>query len=167
MKLYLKLFLSIGIPFGIGMGCIVGFRDGIYLGAVQGIIQGSVFGLIMALVLGTMHKIKTKNSGDDIGPYQSKTITVSSSLEALFDKCLSSLEQIKAQVISANKGEGVILAKTGMSWMSFGEIIKMGLVIDGENNIKVTISSRPKLKTTLVDFGKGHQNIFSLVSTIR
>ncbi|MCK5023515.1 MAG: hypothetical protein KAS04_05055 [Candidatus Aenigmarchaeota archaeon] len=170
MKLYMKLFLGTGIPFGVTMGTMAGLKGGLSVGISSGSMQGLFFGLIMSLVLGTFHKMKTKGmsskKGDDVGPNQTRTVTIVDSVESAFEKCLQALGSIKANVTENNKENGTITAKTSMSWKSFGEEIRISLIKDDSGKIQVTVSSAPKLKTTLVDYGRGRQNVTSLIEFI-
>ena len=170
MNLYVKLFLVTGIPYGVLMGFFFGATRGLKVGILSGLLSGPLFGLFMSLVLGTFHKMKTKKissgPGDDVGPHQSRTITVDTPFESIFEKCLLALGNIKAKVTNTDKVAGTITAKTKMSWKSFGEEIQITVVRDEGSKAKVIVSSAPKLKTTLVDYGKGHQNVTSLMDFI-
>jgi len=170
MNLYVKLFLGVGIPFGVFMGFYVGFTRGLSVGIWSGLMSGLFFGFFMSLVLGTFHKMKTKRmssgTGDDVGPHQSRIVTVDTPFESIFEKCLQALGNIKAKVTNTDKVAGTITAKTKMSWKSFGEEIQITVDRGEGGKTKVTVSSAPKLKTTLVDYGKGHQNVTSLIGFI-
>jgi hypothetical protein len=50
---------------------------------------------------------------------------------------------------------------------SWGEEIKIILKSNKENNFEYQLSSSPKLKTTIVDYGKNLENINKIESVIK
>ncbi len=105
------------------MGTMAGFTGGISVRIRTGLMQGLFFGIFMSLVLGTFHKMKTKgmssDKGDDVGPNQTRTVTIGDSVESAFEKCLQALGRIKAKVTETNKESGTITAKTSMMLEEF------------------------------------------------
>ena len=170
MNFYTKLFLGTGIPYGFIMGCFFGLRSGLIAGILLGMLSGLFFGFFMALVLGLFHKMQTKGissgKGDHVGPNQSRTISLEIPIETAFGKCLQSLNTIKAKVTHKDESQGLIQATTGMSWKSIGEKINIQLSRNGNNKAEVTVSSSSKWVTTLVDYGKGYQNVTSIIDFI-
>ena len=63
--------------------------------------------------------------------------------------------------------ENGVLLKTGMTMKSWGEEIKIILKSNKENNFEYQLSSSPKLKTTIVDYGKNLENINKIESVIK
>tara|TARA_B110000967_G_scaffold192680_1_gene219530 strand:- start:3469 stop:3978 length:510 start_codon:yes stop_codon:yes gene_type:complete len=63
--------------------------------------------------------------------------------------------------------ENGILLKTGMTWKSWGEKIKIILQTKQGSNFDYQISSSPKLKTTLVDYGKNLENVNRIKNVIK
>ena len=59
---------------------------------------------------------------------------------------------------------GRINAKAGMSWKTWGEIITFSVNKKDENVMQIEISSRPSVRTTLVDYGKNIANVNSIVN---
>ena len=175
MNLYIKILLVAGIPFGVIMGWMYGVGSlggsgGLSVGLKSGLMHGLLFGFFMSLFLGIFQKMKTKRmsskKGDDVGPNQTRTVTINDSVDSAFEKCVKALGIIKAKVTETNKESGSITANTSMSWKSFGEEIKIVLNKADGGKTQVTVSSAPKLKITLVDYGKGHQNVTSLIDVI-
>ena len=171
MRLYIKLFLYTGIPFGVIMGIIVGYSDGLSRGILSGLIQGLIFGFFMSLILGTTHKMTTKNIFSDlkdyIRPHQTLDVSFNESLDSVFEKCLQSLNKIKAKAVVSNKEKCLITAKMPMSWKSFGEEIEIKLSKESETKIRATVTSTPSFKTTLLDYGKGRQNVTLFVKELK
>ena len=63
--------------------------------------------------------------------------------------------------------ENGILLKTGITLQSWGEEIKIILKSNQENSYEYIISSSPKLKTALVDYGKNLENINRIENVIK
>jgi len=173
MKLFLKLFF-VGIPFGLIAGITVGLlKHDLLFGITSGLTQGLFFALSISLIIGTFHKIMTRNMSADRGghiePRQSLTETVVGPYDTVFEKCIHTLQQRKAKIIYSDKKNGSIVAKLPASWKSFGEELKVYLEKEdgADKEAKVTISSSPRVKTTIVDYGKGLQNVTTLLTAIK
>jgi hypothetical protein len=115
----------------------------------------------MSLILGTIHKLRTKKmaTAGDIGPTQTTTNEMSSNLESAFEKCIHALNQFGTKIQSQDKTKSEIKAVSGMTWKSWGEALTVRLSGAANDKVRIEISSSPKLKTTLVDFGKGRENV--------
>jgi len=157
MKLYLKLFLATGIPFGLIMGVMYG-------DLTKGLFVGLFFGFFMSLILGTLNIIFTKKSTSQdsskaTGVHQTKVLELQLPYDKTFDLCISSLDSVKGTVKQEERSLGKVVAKTGMTWKSFGETIQFDVrKIDNEKT-QVQISSKPALPTTLVDYGRNLENV--------
>lgn len=167
MKLYLKIFLISGATFGLVAAILVGFTTDLKRGIALGVGAGPLFGLWMALTIGTTHKVLTRKyaNSEEVTPNQSTTIELDSSLDQSFEQCTEALAQFGAMIQSSDKMKLEIKAATGMSWKSYGEILTIRL-IPGHQNVRIEISSSPKLKTTLVDYGKGRKNVDTIARLI-
>lgn len=161
MKLYLKLFLATGIPYGLIMG--------LYRGdATTGLVLGSFFGLFMSLSLGTMHfiyskKLKSYGSGNTTGVHQEKTLELQLPFYKICNLCITSLEAVNGRIVEKSEQEegtsAKVVAKTKMTWKSFGESIQFDIHKINSDKTEVKISSKPTLGTTLVDYGRNLENI--------
>jgi hypothetical protein len=123
----------------------------------------------MSLIMGTFHKLKTKNIsiGKYITPEQSVSFELIDSAEELFKKCIQVLNQMGAKITDQNKISGEIKASTSMSWKSFGELILIRMTENKNGKTEIYISSSPKLRTTLLDYGKGYENVDEIASFIK
>ncbi len=160
-RLYVKTFFLTGVPYGLCMMGVDwalgnGFRWGRFLFLMF------FFGLTMSLVLVSLHKYKLRKLGvreiddDNIGVRQSRKLSSRLSLSELTDKLKANSATRKMRVKEIENG---ILLKTGISWKSWGEIIKIVLKNRSETGFEYQITSYPKLKTSLVDYGKSIENI--------
>lgn len=151
MTLYLKLFAATGIPFGIIMGVIHNPFTGLW--------AGGMFGAIMALVLGSLQHM----TGGDRGTpkvRQESVLLFDAEKNLLFSRCLDALGSLHKCKVTEEDGQAFrIMAETGTTWKSFGETITIVVREDGPVKAQAIIKSEPKVKTTLVDYGKNRENV--------
>lgn len=83
----------------------------------------------------------------------------------LLSTCEQAISQLGLQVKS-NDNTGKIIAKSRLSFFSWGEIITIELS-KFSSLTEVTISSRCRLATQIVDWGKNRRNVQSIVDLIR
>ncbi len=161
LKLYLKLFLGCGIPIGIITAALTRIVFGVGGRLAFGLASGIIFGLFMSLILGTFHKFKTKKIviSKDVSVYQTRSIYLEISLDAAFDRCCEALRQIGAKTKSKDREQARIEAKTTINWKSWSEVIFIQLTDQNTGQVIVQISSSPRVRTTLVDYGKGYENV--------
>ncbi len=173
MKLYIKLFFITGIPFGIimGMVSIISERLSIEAGIYLGVETGLFYGFFMSLILGTRHRSQIKKLGLNVNahvsPIQTETLCIEEEYEIAFEKALRSLMRMKANIISSEKYKGEIVAKTPMSWSGFGEDMTVHLSKEDESLTRVSVTSRPVLKATMIDYGKGRKNIVTFFEYLK
>lgn len=160
MRLYLKLFLAFGVPFGLLMGIL-------YPYPALALLIGTVYGAIMAGIFGTLqHRAvrgKKKTSAD--GVQQQRNIEVDMPYDAAFAACLEAVGEIqRAQFRQIDRAAGTIKARTSINLLTYGEIITFRLQPLDAHTTCIRISSRPRLKTTLIDYGRNleHVNRLSL-----
>lgn len=159
-KLYLRTFLLTGIPYGL---LTVGFdlADGNGFRLWKFLFLTSCFGC-MSFLLVSFHKYRLKKNGvremtnQNLGVSQKKNLKSDINKSELIEKLKSDpvIGKMKMQEI-----ENGIILKTGMTWLSWGEEIRIIMQTKRESDFDYQISSRPKLKTTLVDFGKNLENV--------
>ena len=85
-----------------------------------------------------------------------------SSKEALFTACKKAIEQCKFEIESAHENEGLILAKTKLSWLSWTEKFKVQIKEDGV----VSAKSECFLPTQIVAWGKNKKNVKNFFSAL-
>lgn len=168
-KLYLKTFLLTGIPFGLIMlvSDLVG-GNGFILWKL--LSSSFFFGAIMSLMLVFLHRYGISKNGtqgskdQNLGVNQKKNVQSELNISEI-------VEKLKANPITQKmrmkKIESGILLETGMSWKSWGEKIKIILQTKAGSKFEYQISSHPKLKTTLVDYGKSLENVNQIENVIK
>ena len=168
MKIYLKLLLTTGVPFGILAGVIYSLLFSPLTGLIAGLLAGILFGGLMSLILGTLHTWSVKRlpfkSKNVMDIHQVRSVEMKLLYDKVFDLCIESLRLIrKCRIVEENRSQGKIIARTGITWKSWGEIITFD-IRKMNDVIQVEISSRPVVRTTLVDYGKNLENVEKIAS---
>ena len=169
MNLYLKLFLAMGISFGIFMGIFYSFQFGFPLGMGIGMVTGIFFGGLISLILGFLHNqsVKRISSGkykQTLSVHHTRHVKLRLPYDRVFDLCLESLTSIeKCKIQKEDRHEGRIIAKAVMTWKTWGDVILFKIQRISNDEIQVEVSSRPALRTTLVDYGKNLENVQKIV----
>jgi len=172
MKIHLKLFLAMGIPFGIVMGIFFSFKHGISSGMVDGVSSGLFVGGFMSLMLGFMHRrsvkrISSETSEEALGVHHVRKVKLQLTYDKVFDLCMASLSLIKkCKIQNEDRSQGKIVAKVGMTWKTWGDVISFEVREIDNDGVQVEVSSRPSVRTTLVDYGKNLENVKTLVGYI-
>ena len=162
-----------GVPFAIMEGLFFSLRIGFWWGMVRGLFSGILFGLLMSITLGWLHHRSIKKLPFATGEYQAgvhqvRTLRVHLPYEASLALCKDSLRVIKKSTLQNEDGSvGRLDAKTGMTWKAWGERISFGVqrISDTESEIEVT--SRPIIRTTLIDYGKNLENVEEILLYLR
>jgi len=166
VKILLKLFFYTGIPFGFLMTIcfivILGFE---FSSGIQfGLLSGAAFGIIMTLLLGYLHLMSVKKTGlaDSKNAYDVKhsaNMNVSLRYEDAFQLCLKSLEKVKTPAVQhQDSDQGMITAKTGKTWNTWGDIVSFQLRKVDEHVTSIEVESRPA-KFQIIDYGENLKNI--------
>jgi hypothetical protein len=102
-----------------------------------------------------IRKLTTKDNKEAFSPRQKRDIVLFTNYDRAFDLCFESVGLLrKARVTSQNKQQGIIKAKKGMNWYSFGSKINFKLLKVTEFTTQIEITIEPLLQTTLVDYGE-------------
>ncbi len=178
MNLYLKLFLALGIPPGILTGAFGSFLFGFPVGLFVGLIAGLFAGGLFSLPVGYLHRLSVRRMlavrrmpyGEPEGAMEVRHVRhveLRLPYDQAFDLCISSLNAVKkGRIRREDRPSGRIEAKAGMTWKSWGEVISFDLRRIDENRTRVELSSKPVLRTTLVDGGKNLENVEKIAGTL-
>lgn len=160
-KLYIKTFLLTGIPYGLIMtGIDIAAGSGFSLWKF--LFLTFFFGVTMSIGMVTFHRYRLKKNGireltdENLKVSQTKDFKSKLNRQELIEKLKSDPIIGKMEMTEVENG---ILINSGMSWKSWGEEIKIILNSNRDEEFVYRVSSKPKLKMTLVDFGKSHSNI--------
>lgn len=168
-KLYLKTFLQTGISYGLIM---LGFdlADGNGFRLWKFLFLTFFFGTSMSLLLVSFHKSRLKKNGiqemtdQNLGVSQQKIVKSDLNKSELIEKLKT--DPIIGKMIMKEIENGIVL-KTGMTWKSWGEEIRIILQTKVGSDFDYQISSRPKLTTTLIDYGKNLENVNRIENIIK
>ncbi|MDH7448192.1 hypothetical protein [Aquimarina sp. 2201CG14-23] len=168
-KLYLKTFLLTGIPYGLIM---LGFdlANGEGFSLWKYLFLSFFFGITMSLILVSFHRHRLKKNGiqeisnDTIGVNQSINLKSGLNKTDLIKKLKNDPIIGKMKMTETENG---ILLKSGVTWKSWGEEIKIMLKSEKESDFEYIVSSSPKLKTMLIDYGKNLENINRIENVIK
>lgn len=169
IKLYVKTFLLTGIPYGI---ITLGFdlADGSGLRIWKLLISAFFFGILMSLILVSIHwywlnKIGVREMSDEnISVHQKRILKTKLNKFELIEKLKADPGIRKMKMTEVEDG---IILRTDMTWKSWGEEMKINIQAIGENDFEYQITSSPKIKTTLVDFGINLENVNRIENTIK
>lgn len=175
--LLLKLFLFAAAPFGllVGVGCcgvlaMVGAlpdmpfssAQGALAGLAIGGLAGLLFGISMTTILGVLHFSQTA----DPRVHHRRRVVVHGSSEKATSMCMAAIASIPNVNIEKDSSEFRVVAKKGMTWRSWGDLITCDIRSAGPNEQTIEIASRPLLRTTLVDYGSNLENVNAIVSSL-
>lgn len=168
-KLYLKTFLLTGIPYGLLMiGTDILEGEGFSL--FKFLFLTFFFGITMSLTQVSLHKYSLKKHGindvtdANVGVAQTKKFFSELNLTELKIKLNNDPAIRKMKMKDTENG---ILLTTGISWKSFGENINIFINSHHDSRYEYVVSSSPKIKTTMVDYGKNLENVNRIEKLIK
>lgn len=168
-KLHLKVFLFTGVTYGLIL-FLLDLMNKNEFALSKLLFMTLFFGITMSLTLVSLHKYRLKKIGiqeitdENLNVNQSKTLSSELNTAALIEILASDSIIGKMKMIETKNG---IHLKTGISWKSWGENIKITLKSEQDSRFEYEISSSPKLKTTIVDYGKNLENIKRIEKLIK
>ncbi len=172
---YLKLFLcmsvsfglTMGVLFGIAMGSTLGGRsDALEIGLKAGffmLLSGPAFGWVCALLLGTYQIWKVAKQDLGVSP---ETLKVNQEQRLIIDQpsgevgetCRRALETIPRHRILA-QDPTTLSAKCQAGWGRIANRVRVVIEREGADSCRVTINSKPGLRTVMVDGGDNLRNV--------
>lgn len=160
LLLYLKVFLLLGISFGLFMSLIdLAFGDGFDIDLF--IYRVSFFGTWMAVIFVTMQLFGLRRLGIKNFTDENLKVRQSMSLQSAIDK-QTLISKLRSDPtfgkMHLTEKENEIDLESGTTLWSWGENISIKSIPSPGAN-EYVIESRPKLKTTLADFGKNMRNV--------
>jgi hypothetical protein len=169
----LKIFFLSGAPFGFLMGAWYYNLYGLQAGIKGGLFAGAFFGFLTFIILGLLHrqavkKIKGKSTRETMGMHHTRAIEIQLPYPRAFDLCIQSLSLMKrCRILEHDRSKGKITAKTGLNWKTWGDTITFNIKKTGKEHLKISVSSRPTARTTLVDYGKNLENVEKIISFVK
>ena len=175
MKPYLKLFLGMFIPFALCFG-LLGFLtyDDSSLGLRINLYKSATAGAIFSILLGSAHIFCVRRWSflkydRPLGVRHTRELELQLPYDGAFELCVQSVSSIKkCRILEKDQVRGTILAKTSLSWWKANrDLVSFGLRKIDDDRTHVEVSSRPALRTVLVDFGKNLDNVERLTKFLK
>ena len=95
-----------------------------------------------------------------MGVHHVRSVELRLPYDKAFELCVESLSTIKRCTIrNEERAQGKILARAGINWKTWGEVLSFELRHRGDEGTQIEISSRPAIRVTFVDFGKNLDNV--------
>lgn len=162
MKKIVLLFLVTTVPFTIVMSILNRSIE-------TGLISGLFFGITMTVILGLLDFALSKKNGNEItnSVVQMSEIQLSLSFDDTFELCKKSVSKINGEITIEDKRNGRIQAKTRVNILTWGDIVKFELIEIDQGITRVKIESRPKVRMTVIDYGKNLENVQSIVRYLK
>lgn len=161
INLYLKIFLLAGVSYGLVM-LAFNWADGTPFHIWRFLFSTLFFGMAMSLLLVSLHTYRIKQRGiqeiteDHLRLFQSQIFKTSLTHTELLERLKS--DPIIAQMKATEIENGIQLS-SGRSLYSWGEKITVLLKSEGPGEYEYEVTSRPKVKVTLLDYGKNLENV--------
>ena len=163
MKLYLKLWLAMAIPYGLLMAIFM-------TDPAVGALTGALFGTIMSLIFGTLQhqSFRGKKADAERSVKQSRNIELDLPIDEAFNLCLEAYTQLRRAVIrKIDRESHTIEIRTGINWLTYGEIITLHLSPIDLHTTEVVVNSRPRIKSVMIDYGRNLQNVNLIMLHLR
>jgi len=87
-------------------------------------------------------------------------------IEKAMESCLRATSGLGAQVAKYDAAAGILIAKTGLSWRSFGEIITIEVTPLDQGRSQVEIQSDVVQVSVLIDWGANRRNVRRIQSAL-
>ena len=95
------------------------------------------------------------------------TINIPAHVATVFQTILPALQNIKGlKFTRAKENEFTIELDGKISWWSWGEFVTVACRYVNDSMTTIEIVSRPKMPTTIVDYGKGSRNVKKVIDAL-
>lgn len=153
--LFSSMCLGIAIPLTICFSSVWDQRT-LLTAWVMSALGGLLFGSALTLVLGgwhiyAVHRLGYRLTDDTLSVRQHRRLLIDLSFQETFALCAATATRF-GTIRKADITDGVILAESCVSLLSFGQLLSIRLWRAG-NCMVVEIDCRPSLRATLVDYG--------------
>jgi len=164
MKVYIKLFLAAAIPYSLALSLL--FRS-----PILGTVLGVFFGVLIAGVFGTLqvHSMQGKKRADaSYAVHQTREIEIDVPLDQALVLARAALQSIAGVIIKPTPtAPHKIEARTGLNWETYGERITLSIAPLDADTTTIRIESRPRLRTTLIDYGRNLHYVNAISQFLR
>lgn len=168
LKTFFLVFIGLTVVFGILLSIPFALRHGLWIAAAVGLKGGLLFGVIMTLVFVGYYFVANRLTPlEQRDLIQRRELMIAASPPHILDQCYQLLKSERfVKLADFDEGQGIITAKTTMSWACPGERITVQ-VSPEDGKTRIVITSQPLWKTTMVDYGKNFRNAEALQKLLR
>lgn len=137
-----------------------GLTEELFSRAIPGFVTFALLGLFLTFIHSQIVKRKAGGfSEHEFGVHQQTNLTLRLPYDRAFDLCCGSVEILSGSIKTADRSKGKIEATTGWTLKTFGCVVSYEIKPIGERLTEIGVTSRPKIRTTLVDYGEDLENV--------
>jgi hypothetical protein len=166
-------FIIGALAFGVLFGTFLSIMNASFEGFALGLFVGFIWALLVFAVfvpLDVFEKVKCyrKYGFIDFRVRQQQAICIAADYVAILDAIEWVFQaQKKIHLRKKDTKHGIIEADVGRSWRSFGEKITITLSHGQKGKAFATVSSRPKVSLTVIDFSKNFENVQLIIQELK
>jgi len=135
------------------------------------LVGGLIFGMAAGLfnLLWTASRFpRARRNIFGVTPHQTGMISLPADPDAVYQRAPELLQSVKMAVESQSPETRSLKARIPPSMASLGgEVIEVSVEPAGAGQTRLTVSSRPALRTVLLDFGKNAQNVETVIAVFQ
>lgn len=149
-----------GAWIAVRIGSRVGWDAALDRAPRAGLLAGLLFGAVMSATLGTLALLATRRQGAGALPVrQHRRIELRGARDDVMRQVVEAVSRIpRAGQPKVDAAGGAVEVRTAWSWKSFGEVVTARVEAAGPGLQVVHLESRPRLRTTVVDYGANAAN---------
>tara|TARA_R110000868_G_scaffold258137_13_gene515453 strand:- start:69 stop:575 length:507 start_codon:yes stop_codon:yes gene_type:complete len=163
---YCKAFAIIGALASLLIFTLEYHWNNLSLSIAKGFTASFVL-VLFVLVSNRVVTRKIRRQGYNEIPTQRQSLIVKADIERLYRAVDRALDLLNTKRNERKSSENYIFAHVGTSWKSYGENIEILMREISANEWEISVVSRPLVPCTMFDYGKGFENVASIVSVIR
>lgn len=166
-----RVAMAMGVPFGLSMAIFMHFSFGSRLGLTWtiglGCGAGACFGLTMAAFLVGFSQ-RSSGSATAAPVCQIRMLELSCTRDEAMKRAAEALARLRgSRRPTIDAANGTAAKKTGLSWKSWGEEVLVRIEGHDGDTCRVLVVSRPRIRTTLVDYGVNARNADLVEAALR
>jgi len=161
------MFVVLGVTFGFASALRSSRAEG---RLERGIRDGALFGGLMAATLTGLHYHFGRRFAQNGVPYvvQTADVVLQIAPGPATDAVTTVMRELGARDVRLFSEAPIrVTARTRMSWRSWGEKIEAEITPAGGSGSLVRVHSQPLIGLTLVDYGKGMENVKRFVAALK